>query len=356
MKLIWLASTFLLVIGCGTAGATQSPSKTERTAPNAKATRVEVAKVTPSEPKLELTLPGEVEGQRDAQLGAPRGGYIESVHVKVGDQVRAGQLLVRVDSSTQTAVLDQAKVELYTASREYQRARALGDAIPSAEVDAAESRWQAAKASFGSQAVAVSRSVVTAPFAGVVVEVDAEVGEVAAAQPLVRVVQIDPAKVTVSVSDRDIVALREGQEARVTTDALTQGFTGKVKRIRKAADLSTRTFTAEVEVANPGRQLLPGMIASVSLSTELDGNGLVISQDWLVTRGDDVGVFVEQAGVAKWRTVTLGPLVRHQIVVMTGLAPGENLITTGHRDLADGDPLLITRKGSCCTLGRVVFD
>jgi membrane fusion protein (multidrug efflux system) len=355
MKLDWFVPLALLATACNTAGATPPSPTAERTVPDARATRVEVATIQPSAPTLELSLPGEVEGQRDARLAAPRGGYIESVHVKVGDKVRKGQVLVHVDTSTQSAVLSQTRVELETAEREYHRAQALGDAIPSAEVDAAESRWLAAKAAIGSQSVAVSRSVITAPFAGVVVEVDAEVGEVAGVQPLVRVVQLQPAKVTVSVSDRDVVALREGMTARITTEALSAPFTGELKRIRKAADLSTRTFTAEIEVPNVDQQLLPGMIATVALTAPIEGKGLVVSQDWLVTRGDDVGVFVERDGVARWHPVTLGPLVRTQVLVTSGLAPGENLVITGHRELADGDPLLVMRKGACCTKGRVVF-
>jgi membrane fusion protein (multidrug efflux system) len=172
----------------------------------------------------------------------------------------------------------------------------------------------------------------------------------------VRIVQLDPVKVTVSLSDRDVVALREGMSAKVKVKALPELFEGTVKRLHRAADLSTRAFTAEVEIPNPDEKLLPGMIASVVLDAQFEGKGLVINQDWLVTGIDQNGVFLNENGVAKWRPVQLGPVLRDQVLVTKGLKAGDQLVITGHRELADGDPLLISRQGTCCTGGRVRFD
>jgi membrane fusion protein (multidrug efflux system) len=319
---------------------------------------VETAKLTKSEAKLQITLPGEIEGHRDAILQAAPGGLIESVHVKAGDQVKRGQLLVRVDTATQAARLHQTEVELSSAEREYRRARSLEGVIPEAELDAAETRYRAAKAAKGSQRVSVSRSVVTAPFAGVAVRVDAEAGEVAGpGVPLVRVVQLDPVKVTISLSDRDVVALNEGMKARVHVNSLPKPVEGTVKRIHQAADLSTRAFTAEIEIPNPTGKLLPGMIASVTLNAEFEGKGLVILQDWVVTGLDENGVFVNDHGVARWRSIELGPILRDKVLVKKGVNVGDQLVITGHRELADGDPLLVSREGTCCSAdGRVKYD
>jgi membrane fusion protein (multidrug efflux system) len=351
---------FLLLLGtaaCNSAGAAPQPTGAKTEPPAADAVRVETAVLEKSKASLQITLPGEIEGHRDATLQAAPGGLIESVHVKAGDRVRRGQLLVRVDTATQSARLDQTAVELSSAERELRRAQDLSDVIPKAELDAAETRWRAAKAAIGSQRVSVARSVVTAPFAGVAVRVDAEAGEVAGpGVPLVRVVQLDPVKVTVSLSDRDVVALREGMKAKVRVNALSGVFEGTVKRLHRAADLSTRAFTAEVEIPNPNEDLLPGMIASVTLDAQFDGKGLVISQDWLVTGIQENGVFVDDNGVAKWRPVELGPILRDQVLVTKGLHLGDRLVINGHRELADGDPLLVSRHGTCCTNGRVRFD
>jgi len=74
-----------------------------------------------------------------------------------------------------------------------------------------------------------------------------------------------------------------------------------------------------------------------------------------VTKLDGLGVFVEDDGVARWRPVALGPVVRHQVIVTDGVSLGDRIIVTGQRELEEGDPVLVVREGQCCTDGRVRF-
>lgn len=348
--------------GCSNAKAKQEPPPVGSASgtPAAKAaggvTRVEVATVEPSAASLTIQLPGEVEATRDALLASALGGYVERVAVKVGDRVKKGQALAWVDSATHRARVRQAQIEVDASKRELARAQALGGSIARIELEAAQTRHDAARAGLATARVASGRAVVTAPFAGTVVDLNAEVGEVAApGTPLVRVVQLVPAKVTASVPDRDVVVLREGQSARVVVAANATPIAGVVKHIRRAADLRTRAFQVEIEVANEDQRLLPGMIAQVHIEPAADEPRLVISQDWLVTRGKDVGAFVVDGEVARYRALTLGPVIRDRIVISGGLSSGDLLVITGHRNLADGDRLLISRRGVCCTDGRVVY-
>jgi RND family efflux transporter MFP subunit len=360
---ILVSGTLLGVVGCKPNGGKAEPEPTSNAASTARpamaparATRVEVAVLAASREGGELRLPGEVEGSRDALLAAALGGFIEQVKVKVGDKVRAGQPLIAVDSASHTARLNIAKVELTAAERELRRAKELGSALPKAQLDAAETRLAAAKANIQSAQVAVARSIVSASFDGTVVQVDAEVGEVAApGAPLVRLVQLDPARVTVSLSDRDVLAVKAGQEVLVTTEGRPDPFAGTVKRVRQAADLRTRTFIAEVDVPKGEGALLPGMIALVSVPIAAGDDRISISQDWLVTKLDGVGAFVDDGGVARYRKLTLGPVQGRSVVVERGLSAGDRLVVTGHRELADGDALIVAREGRCCTNGRVDF-
>ena len=359
-KAVIVALIALATAGCKSAEAQPKPSDPaeEPRPPAVDSIRVEVAVLQRSKARLQLELPGEVEGSRDASLASPMGGYIERVLVSPGETVRRGQTLVAVDTTTQAARRAQARVEMEAAQREHERYKMLGDALPRAELDAAETRRKAAAAAIKTADVLVARSIVAAPFEGVVVTVDAEVGEVAApGAPLVRVVKLDPVKVTVSLSERDVGALTEGMKATISTPARAGVLLeGRVTHIQRAADLKTRTFIADIEVENEGQRLLPGMIATVKLDASVTDTDLIIRQDWLVTRGDQVGVFVDEQGSAAWRSVKLGPITRDQVVVRSGIEAGESLVITGHRQLAEGDRLLVARRGACCVNGRVSFD
>ncbi|MEM6960013.1 MAG: efflux RND transporter periplasmic adaptor subunit, partial [Myxococcota bacterium] len=214
----------------------------------------------------------------------------------------------------------------------------------------------AARAALRVANVASSRSVIRAPFAGTVAALDVERGEVAApGVPLVRLVKLSPVHISLSVPDRDVASLRPGMEVRVQADANGGVGTGVVERVSPAADLRTRAFEVRVEVANEGRQLLPGMIAEVEVSGASIEGAVVVPQYTLVTALEENGVFVEVDGKAVWRPVRVGRVVRDQVLIEDGLAVGERLIVTGHRELQEGDDVLVMREGACCTDGRVRF-
>ncbi len=388
MRSAWPGLTAVVLSVTAVACNAEESKKPQPEAPKAAATaakltgtRVEVAVVQPSSRSLEVTVPGEVEGYRDASLAAPLGGYIEAVKVDEGDRVKTGQVLALVDSATHGARRGRARVELDAAKRELERAKVLGNAIPKAELDAAHDRVANAEAALRELNVNASRAVVKAPFAGVIVKRDVEVGEVAApGTPLFRVVQLSPIKVSIFLSDRDIALAQPGTKAQIQLDARAGVFQGEVVHVSQAAELKTRSFKATVELQNEDETLLPGMIARVTLSTDkhtpspgesasaksaskgatdsspkVEGDRLVISQDWIVTKPDGVGVFVEKAGKAEWRPVELGEVLRKQVVVKSGLNAGDALIIVGHRELAPGDEVLVHRQGKCCTAGRAVF-
>ncbi len=318
--------------------------------------RVETATVDKSDAKLELVLPGEIEGAKDARLAAAMGGFVEAVAVENGQSVKKGQTLLRVDSATHRARLSQASVELRAAKRELERAQAMKDVIAGQQLDNAQSRLAAAQAAVASARVNVSRSVITAPFSGTIAGLDVDEGEVAApGVPLVRVVKLDEIKVTISVSDREVVALKEGMAVTVSTSASAKQVKGEISHINPAADPRTRAFEVEVSAPNPDRSLLPGMIAQVRIAENVASKELVIPQDWIVTKLNDLGVFTVVDGQAKWKSLDLGRVVRNQVVVKGGLTSSDEVVTRGQRQLSEGDQVLVARKGVCCTDGRVVY-
>ncbi len=356
--------------GCGQAGAvgkaephaesvSPDPDRPARSGAALEGRRVEVAVVQPSSEMLQLEVPGEVEGYRDAWLAPPLGGYVERVLVEEGRRVQEGAALIHVDRKMHALREDRVRLQLEVAAREHERALNLGTSIPTAEVDAARDRVSLAEADLRELSLNTERAVLRAPFSGVVVELDAEVGEVAPpGAPLIRLVQLDPIKISVALSDRDMALAKRGAPAHVSLDARSGVYEGKVTALAQAANLKTRAFEATVELPNPEGELLPGMIASVSLRSDTDASkekSLVVAQDWLVTRRDGVGVFIEVDGKARWRDVELGDILRRQVVVESGIEAGDALIIVGHRDLVEGDPVLVHRRGKCCTEGRATF-
>jgi membrane fusion protein (multidrug efflux system) len=305
---------------------------------------------------LRLVLPGEVEGVRDAQLASTLGGYVERVLARQGDAVAKGQPIAWINKGVQDANLSQAKAQMDLARAEMDRTTQAGASVSRARRDSARLQHQSAEAAHRLASIYAASAVVRAPFPGVIADLHVEEGEVAAPGGRVaRLVQLDPVLVRLTVSDRDVVNLEPGQPVTVETDARAQVFTGVLKRVTPAADVSTRAFSVEVEVANGDGRLLPGMIARVRIAVEKESEALTIPQHVLVTRKDTNGVFVVESGRAVWREVELGPVIRDQVVVTSGIEPGQVVVVTGHRELAHMDPVIVSRSGVCCTDGRVDY-
>ena len=345
---------FGALTGCGWATADQAGPAHD--VPDANATRVEVMVLERSDATLELGLPGEIGGHRDAMLAAANGGYVEKVLVRRGDEVKKGQTLVQVDATLYAAQLEQANAQAAQADAELRRAEAMGDMGSMSALDAAKTQARVAAANVSQARARLSRARVTAPFEGTIADIMVEPGEAAApGSPVVRLVILDPVTVILSVADRDVVSLQTNVKVRVSTAASPNQFEGVISHIAPAADTKTRTFPVEISVPNPDHALLPGMIARVDVDLSLADDAVVIPQDWLVTRRDRRGLFVEDEGVAVWHDVILGDIIHDDVVIASGISVGDRVVVTGQQDLAEGDALLVAREGRCCAAGRPVY-
>lgn len=329
----------------------------EKKAPDEGATRVEAATLEGGTMAGHFVRPGEVIGARGATLAAALGGYVEKVLVRSGDEVSKGQLIARIDSSSHGAQLELVRVELEDSKRELERLSKMGKAIASARVDAAKTRVARAKAQQRIAQTRMMRAAVKAPFAGTLVGLGIDEGEVTApGQPIGRLLVLDPIAVSVSVTGRDVHSLSVGSPVKISTAGTATPIEGHVTSIESAADLRTRTFLVDVQAPNADRKLLPGMIASVEFQPTARGTGLLLPQDLLVTNLKDNGVFVVgEDNVARWKPLELGEIVGGQVEILGGVSKGERIVTVGMRSLSDGDKVIITRDGVCCTNGSVTF-
>jgi RND family efflux transporter MFP subunit len=348
-------------VGLTACGGVEEGEAAERQAPNDRALRVEVARLdSATGARMESRLPGEVEGSQDVMLASALGGQVESVRVSKGDAVSKGQILARVDAEVYGAQLAQAEAQASQAQLEWNRIQELGDLASETQLLQTETQLKIADAQVRAARAQFNRAVIRAPFSGIAADVFTDPGEfVGPGSPVARIVQLDPVKVTLSVPDRDVVALRPDMDVMVTAAAVGQPVPGRISHVGRAADTRTRTFPVEVEVDNTEGNLLPGMIATVTLERSLPDGTLAIPQDWVVSRRSDEGmvqgVFVESDGYAKWSRVTLGDVLHDQVVITSGVTPGARVVVTGHRDLVDGDPVIVSREGVCCEHGRPVF-
>jgi len=327
---------------------------------------VQVAPAARGELIHSLELTGTVEAIRQVNLITDMPGKVRRIPVKVGQQVKRGDLLVQLDTDMARlqAMQADAAVKLgelgfVNATREFGRAATLHEkgSLPAqayeqaqAGMEMAELQLMQAQAAQGLAQEQIQGSRLTAPFDGVVTYIAAEedeyfnpmtVSPMAGPGGLAGLVDASSIKIDLQVADSDIGVIRQGMSARIYVDALGEripegGVIGSVDTVGIAADSTTRTFPVRVVADNADFAVLAGTHARVRLVLEAEATALYVPED--AVRGGEGSFYVMVLDGERARRVEVGVgLVGDKGVQITdGLKDGELVVIKGNFGLADG--------------------
>jgi membrane fusion protein, multidrug efflux system len=301
----------------------------------------------------QIALTGTVEAARDVTVSAEESGVVRELLVARGASVREGQPLVRIDDAVLRPQVERARAEARLAQEQWERRRRLfeEDQVGS-ELAYLEARLLAeqAAAQLAVLEERLARTLVRAPFSGVVEERFVEVGSmVAPGAAVARILQLDPVKITAGVPERYATDVRAGASVEVSFDVLPgETFDGSVGFVGSAVNPRNRTFPVEVALRNPGGMIKPEMVANVSLVRRVVVEALVVPQEAIVRVSDGHAVFVvRREGAlefAEARSVTLGASQRNLVAIASGLEPGDRIIVVGQKQVAHGDRVRVVEE------------
>lgn len=332
--------------GCG--GGEAAPAQTEGGGggpgggpPGARVTPVETVAAEVGSIARAVMVSGVVEPIRTVGVNSQLGGALLSVQVEEGDLVRPGTVLARLDDRELRSQLAAAEANFQVAEASYQRAEQLRDrkVITLPEYERERTAYAAAKAQLDQLRTRIGYATVVAPTRGVVTEKRVEAGDVVSPQTrLFALADIDTLVVRVGVSELDVVELRVGSPAVVSLDAVPgRTFDARIRRIFPAADPGTRLVPVEVALVDPGAQVLrPGFLARVNFALNARENVLLVPASALVGGAGSQSVFVVESGRATRRSVSAGLTSAGRVEIVSGLEPGEVIVTAGNSMLRDG--------------------
>lgn len=316
----------------------------------APAVNVSIEKIEPTSLKDELQLAGRLEPWVEVDVSTELGGTVQEVRFEKGRRVDKGQVLARVGTDLLEASLEEARAELVASEANYNKTKELFDrqAVPRQELVSATSSYKRAEARVTVARLRVERSILTAPVAGVAVTREVEPGEVVTPGSRVTVIhQVSKLKATAGIPENDISYFKVGGEAKLEIDAYRgREFQGRIHFLGPAATEQNRSFPVEIEIDNRAGKLRPGMIARVFLVRRVYDDAIVVPRDAVLERDKGNVVFVFDGERARQRLVTTGPSEAGRIVVLEGLASGEKLIVSGHRNLVDGQRVRPVSQGA----------
>ncbi len=339
----------LLIAGCSSkdksaATTTDVTAVTEKAVIPVKVTELSRTKISRTIDYTATILPFE-----EVNMAPSTPGRVDKIYVETGDRVNKGDQLFLMDRTQ----LYQLKLQLSSLEKDLNRLDTLlkSGSAKQQQYDQLKTQYDVTKTNVDFME---ENTLMTAPFNGVITGKYFENGELYSGSPttqsgrsaVVTIMQVNPLKINVNISEQFYPLIKRGMKASVTADVYeNETFTGKVFRIAPTVNATTRSFIAEVELPNRNDLLKPGMFVRVSMDLGEVETFVVGASNVLVQEGTNIRyVFVEQDGVAKRIEVAIGKRFDDQLEIISDiLKTGSKLVTEGQSRLIDGDKIEVVK-------------
>lgn len=300
--------------------------------------------------RISVISKAQAEALREAKVTAQVSGIVTSVRVRENQEVRAGQMLLRIDTTDYALNLADMRAALQRAEVDYEVRLLQDEVIEDPELRAARAeRARVLTGVLGAEVnlrraeLEMEKTRVTAPFAGRIADLKVVEGQyVGAGTELFTVVTLDPIKVSVSALETAVVDLEEGRGAAMVFAALPDTtFFGRIETINPKMDLQTNTTRVTVLLPNPDGRIRPGMYADARLETRQIPDVVLVPRSAIrETEDRRTHLFVEENGRAKWIYVPLGRM-NDQLVELLGEPGSQEWVEPGWTVLVDGHQSII---------------
>jgi membrane fusion protein (multidrug efflux system) len=315
-------------------------SKSGAFVPPPTAVTTDVAKESEWQPTLESV--GTATAVNGVTISTDLAGIVRQIAFESGNKVRAGDLLVHLDTTQEEAQLHQAEAQRDFSSVTLKRDKDLLEkhAIARSDYDNAEASYRQAQASVDQFNALIARKTLRAPFDGVAGIRQVNLGQYLKEGDMVVTLQaFDPIYVNFSLPQQDLSKLAVGQPVTLHVDAFEdQSFAGKITAINSLVDQTTRNIQVQATFANPEYRLRPGMFAKVSVIMTEKQNVVAIPATAIhyAPYGDSIFIVSEMKdeqgkeykGV-KEQFIKIGQARGDMIAITSGLKPGDEVVTSG---------------------------
>ncbi|MDP2479795.1 MAG: efflux RND transporter periplasmic adaptor subunit [Candidatus Palauibacterales bacterium] len=312
---------------------------------------------------IELSAVGTLQAQSSAQVASEIDGTVSGIDFEEGSRVPTGKVLVQLDASKLRAALhaaeataQQARTQSENLERQVQRNEGLlaQGAISKQAFDDLQSSYRSARAQVdqaeANAALArqqLADATIRAPFAGRVGERTFDVGDyVRKGDPLFTVTDDDTLQVRFTVPEGYSDRLHPGSSMQVKSPNVPgRWFDGQVYFVSPTVDPVNRSMTLKAEVPNPDGKLRSGSSADVRLVLERRSGAIVIPEAAIVPSDQQMLVYLVRDGKARRTPVQAGARTEGRVEILSGVAPGDTVVTAGQQRLEDGAPVRIEGRG-----------
>ena len=315
--------------------------------------------VTTSEWQPQLTSVGNVRAFRGVELSTEIAGLVQTVPIKSGQDVKQGELLIKLNDATDVAQLNslRAMADLAKVINERDKQQLAIQAISTNVFDTSKADAKSKQAQVEAQIALVAKKNLKAPFSGRVGIVSINPGQyVNSGDKLLTLQTLDPIFVDFTLPQSNAEQIQVGQDVVVATDAFKNAsFVGKITAVSPKVDTNTRNIQIEAQIANPDKKVLPGMFANVNIKLGDQVKLLTLPQTAVTYNPYGSTVFIAKDTGKKDKQgkptleaqqvfVTTGGTRGDQVAILKGINEGDTVVTSGQLKLKNGTPLIINNK------------
>ncbi|MGH2664571.1 efflux RND transporter periplasmic adaptor subunit [Flavobacterium sp.] len=293
-----------------------------------------------------LEIQGNVDTKENILVQPEFSGALVSFNAKAGQRVAKGQVLGRVDDAGMGQQLAQIQTQYELAKTTFERQKRLWDQKIGSEIQylQAQTQMTSLQKSLGQMRAQIAKTIIRAPFTGVIDEVFVEKGQVVAPsqQGLMRIVNLSNMYVSTSVPETYIGKLKVGSEVDVFLTSLGKNYKGKVRQIGSFINPSNRSFGIEVSIPNPENLLRPNQVAKLKIIDYSAKNVIVVPTNIIQEDGNgNKFVFTVQnikgkTGTAKKVLVKPGKSSDNVTEISNGLSATDVIVTEGANTISEG--------------------
>lgn len=303
------------------------------------------------------TATGSMVAVHAVTLGAESGGTVREILFDSGALVKKGTVLVKLDTSTEQAQLQSAHADSALAKANLQRVRSLrqSGANTPADLDSSEARAKQTEAAVEILLTTIAKKTIRAPFDGRVNIRQVELGQIISpGTPITSLHSVSPMYAEFSLPQQALAEVKVGQKIQMTVDIFPGSkWEGEVSVINPEVEVATRNVRIRATVENPDARLAPGMFVNVEALSSDDHQVVIIPATSVIYApyGDSVFVVEEKkkpdgkiALTARQRFVRLGARRGDFVAVVSGISPGESMISSGAFKVRNGAEVTVNNQ------------
>lgn len=291
-----------------------------------------------------------LESEHDANVVAKVGGIVEKYFVEEGDKVKAGQILVQLETERLKLELSRSEANLNKLKNDLKRTESIykKNLVSFETFEKLKFEYDSLKAAYQLTKLELTFATVKAPIDGVISKRYVKVGNmITTNESVYHITDFDPLHAIIYVPEKELYKIKENQLVILHVDArITNTYQAFVKRISPIVDPNSGTFKVTIEVADPNAELKPGMFGRLQIIYDTHENTLLIDKKALITEDKRSSVFVVRDGRAFKQQVKTGFIDDKKIEILTGLKEKDVYVITGQNSLKDDSLIEILDSNS----------